>query len=228
MAYCEKGNNIGSSCNNRILDTPSILYTKERVRELLANYGINNLFSFSKLFFYHKYSGNKVEDNKVYHEIMESKEIQEELLALRYFSYLDNFFKDEEMIKKYEGVFNTYMYIREYILSMIKRDSSFTFENIFDSFDEKKEIVVDNFKDICSYLLSVRELINGLRLSFGNTKIAYNSRKEDKEFTEYQRMFINGLAFGTTKEKLENGDYTDLSRIIYLPKNKVYQLTHKK
>lgn len=78
-----------------------------------------------------------------------------------------------------------------------------------------------------SYLLSVHESIDGLRLSFGNTKIAYNSKKEDKEFTEYQRTFINGLSFGTTKEKLENGDYTDLSRIIYLPKNKVYQSTHK-
>lgn len=131
------------------------------------------------------------------------------------------------MIRKYESVFNTYMYIREYIFSQLKENESFTKDNVFDDIDEKTQIIIDNFRDICSYLLSVREVIDGLRLFFGDTKIAYNSKKEDKEFTEYQRTFINGLAFGTTKEKLENGDYTDLSRIIYLPKNKVYQLTHK-
>lgn len=228
LAYREKGNNIGPSCNYRYIDTPCILYENEEIRKMLADYNIRSLLTFSELFLFYKYPGIiSSREYENFYKIMESKEMKDELEKLRYFSYLDNFFKDEEMIKKYEGVFNTYMYIREYIFARLSEDQTFSKDNVFDDFDEKAQIVIDNFKDISSYLLSVRESINGLRLSFGNTKIAYNSRKDDKEFTDYQKLFINGLAFGTTKEKLENGDYTDLARIIYLPKNKVYQLTHK-
>lgn len=228
LAYREKGNNIGPSCNYRFIDTPCLLYENEEIRKLLADFNIRSLLTFSELFLFYKCPGiisSSESDN--FDKIMESKEMKDELEKLRYFSYLDNFFKNEEMIRKYEGVFNTYMYIREYIFSQLSASQTFTKDNLFDDFDEKTQIVIDNFKDISSYLLSIRESINGLRLSFGNTKIAYNSRKDDKEFTDYQKLFINGLAFGTTKEKLENGNYTDLSRIIYLPKNKVYQLSKK-
>lgn len=228
LTYRDKGNNIGTSVWHHYLDTAAFLYENEEIRKLLALYNIRNFDKFYSLFLFYGFPSDiKSGEYESFDEFMERKEIKDELEKLRYFSYLDNFFKNEEMIKKYEGVFNTYMYIREYIFSKLSTSQTFSKDNLFDDFDEKTQIVIDNFKDICSYLLSVRESINGLRLSFGNIKIAYNSRKDDKEFTDYQKLFINGLAFGTTLEKLENGDYTDLSRIIYLPKNKVYQLSNK-
>lgn len=227
MAYFEKGNNIGPSCNYHYLDTAVFLFTNEEIRKMLASYGVNDVFKLSKIIYYHKYYVDAKEMNATFSEIMDRKEIKEELEKLRYFSYLDNFFKKEDNIRKFEGTFNTYMYIREYIFLQLSSSETFNKDNIFDDFDQKVELVIANFRDICSYLYNVRETIRGLRLSIGNTKIAYNSKKDDKEFTDYQKIFINGLAFGTTLEKLDNGDYTDLTRLIYLPKNKVKQLSNK-
>lgn len=42
-----------------------------------------------------------------------------------------------------------------------------------------------------------------------------------RQITFEQKIFIDAIAFGTTKEKLENKNYEDAKKLLYLPHQKI-------
>ena len=70
-----------------------------------------------------------------------------------------------------------------------------------------------------SYLCEIRNGTN-LRLCIANAGLSKTANKTGEQFNVQQSLFIDALAFGTTLEKIENGDYEDYKKLLYLPKGK--------
>lgn len=124
---------------------------------------------------------------------------------------LDNFFLDEKNISDYEASYNALNLIKSRIYST--GDSS-----LFKDSSKKKEICKLRFGEITKYICEIK---NGtkLKLSTGERGLidALNGGFKDNSLSH--SALVDGYAFSTSLEKLENGNYEDCKRLLYLPRN---------
>lgn len=135
---------------------------------------------------------------------------------------VDDIFKNnptlqEELI----GPYNMLNYIKDYIYSLLKQNPNIDREDVFKDYSEKKELVNLRLRDISSYLLEIRNGTN-LKLCICNLSLSKNAEKVSKHNTIDQDLFVDTLAFGTTLEKIENRDYGDYQKLLYLPQGKKF------
>ena len=135
---------------------------------------------------------------------------------------LDSFFEDDEDNKfLYEGVYNTLNYIKEYIGYCLDDKEDVSKEVLFSDYEKKKDIVSINFLTLGKYFSDMREGTK-LQLSIGNSgfKSTSTSVKSSKTLTYNQMNLVSAVAFGTSLEKLEEGNYEDCKRLLFLPREK--------
>jgi len=132
---------------------------------------------------------------------------------------IEDFFENEDYIYGYEFVYNTYNYIKNYVCQILLSNEGATKEDIIASWEEKQIIVEKNIVDIAKYLLKIRSKVNG-KISVCNSALKKTVQKKGTKFSATQKQLIEAVAFGTTLEKLEVGNYEDSKRLIYLPSSK--------
>ncbi len=137
-------------------------------------------------------------------------------------AYLETFFQDERNILNYEGAYNTFNYIKEYLYECIEDEKSDE-ENkilVFQDFTKKQEIVKKDFITIAKELLNTRKSIPNAKLAVFNRGLSQAAKKTNNIFTPPQRCFIEIIAFGSTLEKLQNKDYSQAKKLIYTPQSR--------
>ena len=135
---------------------------------------------------------------------------------------VDDIFKNNPTLQgELIGPYNMLNYIKDYIYSLLKQNPNIDREDVFKDYSEKKELVNLRLRDISSYLLEIRNGTN-LKLCICNLSLSKNAEKVSKHNTIDQDLFIDTLAFGTTLEKIENRDYGDYQKLLYLPQGKKF------
>lgn len=197
--YCSTGNNKKGNLNYT-----KLLLEYPEVQEIAKSCGIINMErGLTKEFCNHPY-------------IVDLKQ------RVYFLSYVDRFFKGTEQILDYEGSCNTFLYVKEYICDCIdeEKDMEENFQTVFLDVGEKIEYVKANFKEIANFLLEERNRIPFARLSIYNNAISRGARKFGQQFTMDQKEFIDAIAFGNTLEDLQQGNYENMKRLIYIPTEK--------
>lgn len=135
---------------------------------------------------------------------------------------LEKFFSNEEHIYAYEDVYNTYMYIKNYIYYCFTQKNIVEFADVFKDYAFKKKLVVKQFPIIADYLYNMKAGTN-LRLSVSPYSLCSRDQlsqiPSNYYFSESYKKLAETIAFGTTVEKLQNQDYVDCKRLLYLPKS---------
>ncbi len=131
-------------------------------------------------------------------------------------SSFEKFFSEEYMVKNYNNTFNIYNYIKSYIYQCLSNDKESTSKDIFKDYSLKQFVVERDLQRVANYLYQLRG--NGdLRCSVANAGLSRTAKKVSGEVTFHQRRLIEAVAFGTTLEKLNNRNYEDSKKLIYLP-----------
>lgn len=221
LVFEGKGNNLGSYGYYNFIDDARLLFDNEEVRKLANFYGIRRFIDFHEVYI----SGNtKVGSKQLVNigtELKNSDIVKNALDHIKYFSYLDEFFLNERNIKESEGTYNSYMFIKEYIYQLLNLYPDVTVDELFSDFDSKKDLVIEYFQEICTYLYTLRESIPNARLSAFNPKISFASKYRHEKLDKTYSLFADMLAFGTTLEKLQNKNFEDYQRIIYVPQRTI-------
>lgn len=124
---------------------------------------------------------------------------------------LDEFFLDEDNIYNYEGAYNTLNFIRNRFYS-VGNDS------IFQDYNDKREVCKLNLGAIASYIFEIKSGTK-LKLSIGDSGLVGTMNGRYRRFPSYQQTMVDAFAFSTSLEKLEDGNYEDCKRLLYLPRN---------
>lgn len=132
-----------------------------------------------------------------------------------YLSAFENFFAEESMRGKYNNSFNIYNYIKSYIYQCLRKNPTGTDIGVFNCYGHKQLIVERDLRKIASYLISVRG--DDKRCSIANAGLSKTAQKVSGELTFHQQRLVEAIAFGTTLEKLNAGNYEDSKKLIYLP-----------
>jgi len=135
---------------------------------------------------------------------------------------IDDYFNEyPEAIYYCEGLYNALNYIKTSVSTMLSQGSVETKDDLFLDFNEKKIIVTKNLKDISEHLLSLRSSVPNSRLCIGNHSLIRNADKYGECITRPQDQFISSIAFGSTLEKLKDGNYEESERLLFVPQCKM-------
>ncbi len=136
---------------------------------------------------------------------------------------LDHYFVDHpEAIYYYEGLYNTLNYIKTSISTLLHSKGDIeSKEELFLDFKEKKYLVTKNLKDISEQLFNLRNKVPDSRLCVGNQSLSRNIHKYGENITGPQDRFISSIAFGSTLEKLNDGNYEEAERLLFIPQCKM-------
>ena len=120
------------------------------------------------------------------------------------------FYSSDKNIYDYETTYNTLNYIRDRFFTVGE-------DSLFKDYEEKRKVCELKLGDISRYLLDIK---NGtkLKLSIGNTGLTRIANGTYSYIHPYQQSFIDAVAFGTDLDKLNDGNYEDAKRLLYLPK----------
>lgn len=131
---------------------------------------------------------------------------------------LENWFKEILNMYRREGGYNTYNYIKNYIYYLLLNDSNVGVEDIFKQYEEKKLLAKEHVSEIASYLYEYLKNIDGLYLSIGRQGIANTARRTNNSvpLSPYQEKLVSAVAFGTSYEKLEDRNYEDSKRLLFI------------
>jgi len=132
---------------------------------------------------------------------------------------VNTLFENQYIQETFEGPYNMYNYIKNYLYYLLKHEIEVTEKEVFSDIEDKRKIITIQFKDISSYLYEIRNGTN-LRLCISNAGLSKGINKIGDRFTDDQQVFIDALAFGTTLEKLEDRNYEDYKKLLYLPQGK--------
>lgn len=218
-----KGNNLGSYGYFNYIDDARLLFANEEVRKLANFYGIKKFIDFHEVYVFGDTEIGKKKLVNIGNELKNDDIVKNVLARIKYFSYLDEFFLDDRNIKECEGTYNSYMFIKEYIYQLLNLYPDVTVDDLFSGLDSKKDLVTQYFQEICIYLYTLRESIPKARLSAFNPKISFASKYRHEKLDRDYSLFADMLAFGTTLEKLQNKDFEDYQRIIYVPRGSIKQ-----
>ena len=153
------------------------------------------------------------------HPFLQNEKVKEMIAKVQTLAYLDEIFKDINNILNYQGSFVVYQYVKRYLSEVLKEDSILSdYDLIYKDYNEKVEFVKSNLIPISSYLLEIRNQIPNSRLALCNPSLTRMVRKKaGTAITFEQNVFANGIAFGTTFEKLQSNNFEDSKSLIYIP-----------
>lgn len=227
LACTGLGNNAGYQSSISDINEMSLVYGYPNVKELLAEYGVNRYWKYRNMCFdcvpvkgYLRES-NYSEEFKIFEEINKQELIKKAKEETQYFRGLDSFFSCDENKVLYEGTYNAYMYMKDYLYHVLSEDNNISLDNILMSHKEKVVIVKRYIQDIAEYLYFLKSRITDSRLAVFNNKIRFIVKKRPSKFSDQQQQFAELVAFGISKENLEKKDYKEMERLIYIPKNKI-------
>lgn len=116
-------------------------------------------------------------------------------------------------VKYYEGIYNTFNYIKNTIYMHLNEDknNSISKDILFKDYYQKQCIAYSNLEDIVEYLNSINS--ECILKSSVCDDILINNIKNNLN----KSVLAEAIAFGTTLEKLESNNYEDSKRLLYLP-----------
>lgn len=159
------------------------------------------------------------------HPFLENDKVIETMEKAQTLAYLDEIFKNMDNVLSYQGSYTVYQYVKRYLKEVLKDEMPQTDnELIYKDYNQKLELVLANISNVSSYLLDKREQIPNSRLALSNHGLSRMARKlAGTSISFEQNVFAKGIAFGTTLEKLEDGNYEDSKRLIFLPHQKIFK-----
>lgn len=216
------GNNAGYQTSISDLDEISLVYGCPRVSEELNKLGVDRFWKYRNICqLGYISSRTSLEELKVAREIKDNSAINEIKEEAKYLRYLEMFFTSEENKALYEGAYNSYMYIKDYLYRLLAYNNDISIQSILNEQKEKIIITREYIQEICKHLLNLRTRITDSRLSAFNNKIRFVAKRKPDNFTDHQNQFVELVAFGTTKDNLKSKDFSDIERLIYIPRKKI-------
>ena len=198
-------NNFGGSLSL----VKSLFYHENN--EIMKNYGIENeeqLFNAIISF-----------DNPILYDDEFIKMVND----VKKLSYLDKLFNNEEMIHLYEATYNSYLFLKNHLRKCLDDNSNESDYNlIYKDYELKKKIVSNNINEIASTLLILRNKIKNSKCSICNMGLSKMAKKEKgTQITMQQIIFVECIALVLSLEDLENKNYEDAKKLIYVPYQKI-------
>lgn len=206
------GNNLCGS-----LTIPRLLSLDDEVYQLALKYDILFRGDVEDKFYYHY-------DSNLPGPFFEEELIKDKMEKVKTLAYLDQLFKNSDNAVWYQGAYVVYHYVKSYLKEVLKEELPQTDnELIYKDFNQKLEIVLANLPDIATYLLDVREQIPNSRSALCNQILLRTARKKNiSKVSPNQNIFAKGIAFGTTLDKLQAGNYEDAKSLIFLPHQRIF------
>lgn len=198
------------------LTTEKLLLLNEETKQLAANYDITTerqlFFIFIDHFYHHKT-----------HPLLNEKKIISFHNRFQTLAYLDEFFKDVSNCLAFQGSFTTYKYVKNYLKDILTEEKEEDDNALLNKdLKAKTTIVTENLVPIANELLTLRNSIPNSRISVCNQGLRKTAQKRPgSQITFEQQVFIDAIAFGTTLEKLENKNYEDAKKMLYLPHQRI-------
>lgn len=198
------------------LSFQELLLLDEEVRKIGLEYGITSKDKLCKILcdynFYH-----------IEHPFLENDKVREVIARVQTLAYLDEIFKNIDNVLAYQGSFTAYQYVKGYLKEVLKEEIPQTDnELVYRDYHQKLELALANLSNIASYLLNIRNQIPDSRLAICNQGLTRTSKKISGTSISFdQKVFARGIAFGTTLENLQDGNYEDSKSLIYIPHQKL-------
>ena len=209
-----------TSSNNQKgnLSFHDLLLLDEEVKKIGLEYGITSNEKLWKILCDYNYYQKK-------HPFLENDKVNEVMLKVPTLAYLDEIFKNINNVLAYQGSYTVYQYVKSYLKEVLKEGLPQTDDElIHQDFDQKLEIVLSNLSSIASYLLNIRNQIPNSKLAICNHGLSRTARKiEGTGISQDQKVFAKGIAFGTTLEKLQSGNYEDAKSLIFIPHQNIFK-----
>ncbi len=215
------GNNIGYQTGLGKVYETNLVYGDKNVQSFLKENGIDKLWKFINICELGYIREKSQKEKELANKVRTSDIINKTTEEASYFRYLDAFFANEENRVLYEGTFNSYMYIKDYLYRLLALDKTISITQVFDEQRKKVSIAKQYIQEISIYLLGIRSRITDSRLSAFNNKLKFVAKSKPSELTRFQRQYIELVSFGTSLDKLKNKDFSDIERLIYIPKKKI-------
>lgn len=215
------GNNIGYHSGLNKIETAHLVYGDAHIQSFLKEYGVDRLWKFINVLEYGCVKDRSIKDRKIACKIKESSIIKDALEEAKYLRYFETFFENAENRELYEGTFNSYMYMKDYLYRLLTNNDDISMPEVFSEQRKKFILAKDSIQDISKFLLDIRTRISDSRLSAFNNKLRFCAKSKPSVLTDYQRQYIELVSFGTSLEQLENKDFSDTERLIYIPKKKI-------
>lgn len=161
--------------------------------------------------------------HRISHPFLESEEVLKRMAKVSKLSYLDELFSNIDNVLDFQGGYTVYRYVKKYLSSVLKEEVKETDQElVYKDYNEKLDFVLSHLADISEYLLSIREKTPSSRLAICNHGLSRTAKKQlGTSISHDQKIFANGIAFGTTLEKLENRNYEDAEELIFIPHQKI-------
>lgn len=209
---------ISSNNQKGNLSFHDLLLLDEEVKKIGLEYGITSKEKLWEILCDYNYYHKK-------HPFLENDKVNEVMLKVPTLAYLDEIFKNINNVLAYQGSYTVFQYVKAYLKEVLKEGLPQTDDDLINQdFDQKLEIVLSNLSSVASYLLNIRNQIPNLKLAICNHGLSRTARKiEGTGISQDQRVFAKGIAFGTTLEKLQNGNYEDAKSLIFLPHQKIFR-----
>lgn len=193
---------------------------EEQCLELLKQLVIGDFYCFQRALFIsgvNRYRNRLIsfdELKSIYEQIYNSEICDYENVPLE---VLELFFTKPSNIYDFEAIYNTFNYIKDYIYYCLSQKETVEVADLFLDYDKKRNSAAKQIASIATYLCDIK---NGtdLLLSVGSGGLVKATRKSGGELTLYQKNLADAVAFGTSLEKIENGNYEDCKRLLYLPR----------
>lgn len=150
-------------------------------------------------------------DNKV--ELLKKIDDSKKIIGLY------NFFSNFENVVNHQGAFYTLKYVSDTLNRILVGDEK-DFELINKDMEIKKEILYGNFTELVSYLLEIRNSIENAKVSVCNQGLNRVRNKQNRALTYNEKRLIEAVAFGTTLDKIKEGNYEDSKGLIFVPYKK--------
>ncbi len=219
LVCLSRGNNRGANASYNFLDKPMLMYYYPGVKERLFKYDIRFMKQFHNIFVFGSryYGGEK--DESLVQEIKSIPEVIEAKEKTEYFKYLEEFFNSEENRYYYEGSYNSFMYIKDYLYKILS-NHNMEMSDLLKETQEKSQIVLEYLQEICKYLYDLKDNIGECRISACNNRSITQILKGREDSGLNKQQLAELLAFGITKDELKKQDFKALDRLIYIPRNK--------
>lgn len=198
------------------LSFQELLLLDEEVKNIASECKITSGSQLFKIFLDYSYFHKS-------HPFLENEKVKETMNVVPTLAYLDRVFQNIDNILNYQGSYIVYQYVKNYLNEVLKEGMPQTDQElIYKDYDQKVEYVLANISSIATYLMEIRDQIPDSRLALSNQGLSRTAKKiPGSGITLQQKIFAQGIAFGTTLEKLENRNYEDSENLIYIPHQKL-------
>ena len=194
--------------NIKKLDYYTILTSDKDTEDELRSIGIYNYSDFTlKLGYVLNSSDSRV-------ELLKTIDDSKKLISLY------KFFLDFENVINHQGAFYTFKYISDTLNRILVDEDKKDMELINKDMETKKESLYDDFTKMVVKLLEFRNSIESAKLSVCNQGLNRVKDKKGRVLTHNEKVLVDAIAFGTTLDKIKEGNYEDSKSLIFVPYKK--------